>query len=185
MSPKSTQEKALPGDLPHARLIDRVLRVDHAGEYGATRIYAGQLAFLKDAKARAKVEHMLAQEVVHLEKFEQLMKERKARPTALLPVWHVAGYAMGAATALMGTKAAMACTVAVESVINEHYAAQHKQLGADEQELADTIEVFRKEEMEHHDTGLAEGAEAAPLHPLIHHGVTSATRLAIWLSSRI
>lgn len=181
---KTTAEKTLPGDLNPRELIERIIRVDHAGEYGAMRIYAGQLAFIKDAEARKAIEHMQEQEKHHLESFEALMRQRRVRPTIFTPLWHVAGYAMGAATALMGKEAAMACTVAVESVINDHYAAQHEKLGSDEQPLADMIETFRKEEMEHHDTGLAQGAKDTPIYPVLHHAVSGATRLAIWLSSR-
>jgi ubiquinone biosynthesis monooxygenase Coq7 len=113
------------------------------------------------------------------------MRERKVRPTALMPLWHVAGFALGAATALMGEKAAFACTVAVESVIDEHYAAQRDRLKPEESELASTIETFRAEEAEHHDTSLAQGAEGAPLYPVLSAAVKGASRLAIWLSTRI
>ena len=127
--------RRLPGDAPENEIVESMIRVDHAGEYGAMRIYAGQLAFLKDAKSRELVEHMQAQEKRHLETFEGLMRERKVRPTVLMPLWHAAGYALGAATALLGEKAAFACTVAVESVIDKHYAAQGEKLGTDEAAL--------------------------------------------------
>jgi ubiquinone biosynthesis monooxygenase Coq7 len=162
-----------------------MIRVDHAGEYGAMRIYAGQLAVLKNAAARPLIEHMAAQEKRHLETFEALMRARQVRPTLLMPLWHVAGYALGAATALMGEKAAFACTVAVESVIDEHYAAQQQRLDGDEHALARTIGTFRAEEREHHDTSLAQGAENAPLYPVLIAGVKAASRLAIWLSTRL
>jgi ubiquinone biosynthesis monooxygenase Coq7 len=162
-----------------------MIRVDHAGEYGAKRIYAGQLAVLKNSPSRGLIEHMAEQEDRHLKAFETLMRERKVRPTALMPLWHVAGFALGAATALMGEKAAFACTVAVESVISDHYAAQQKRLGENEWQLALTIETFRQEESEHHDTSLAQGAEEAPLYPVLSAAVKGASRLAIWLSTRI
>jgi len=177
--------RRLPGDPAEHDNTERMIRVDHAGEYGAARIYAGQLAVLRNAPARKLVEHMAGQERRHLETFETLMRQRKVRPTALMPLWHVAGFALGAATALMGEKAAFACTVAVESVIDGHYAAQREKLGSTESELAHTIETFRAEEAEHHDTSLAQGAEQAPLYPVLTAAIKGASRLAIWLSTRI
>lgn len=163
-----------------------MIRVDHAGEYGAVRIYEGQLAVLKKgSKAHALVQHMKEQEDNHLHTFEMLMKEHQVRPTALQPVWHVAGFVLGAATALLGEKAAFACTVAVESVIDEHYKTQNDALGDSELLLAQTIETFRKEEMEHHDTALAQGAEDAPCYPVLCGAIKGASKLAIWLSTRI
>lgn len=178
--------RRLPGDPPLNKDVKSMIRVDHAGEYGAVRIYSGQLAFLrKGSKAHALVSHMAEQEKQHLQTFEALMREREVRPTVLQPLWHVAGYALGAATALMGEKAAFACTVAVESVIDEHYREQQTRLGEDEPNLAKTIETFRAEEMEHHDTALAQDAENAPLYPLLSGLIKRGSRLAIWLSSRI
>jgi len=172
---------ALPGDLAPETAVRRMLRVDHAGEYGAARIYAGQLA----VRDNATIRHMAGQEAVHLAAFEDLMKARRVRPTALMPLWHVAGFALGAATALLGEKAAMACTVAVESVIGEHYAKQETVLGSSEAELKTTIAQFRSEEMEHHDTGLAHGAEDTPFYYALTHTIRLGTRLAIWLSERV
>jgi ubiquinone biosynthesis monooxygenase Coq7 len=177
--------RRLPGDLSEEQDAARMIRVDHAGEYGAMRIYAGQLAVMGKTPGRKLVEHMAAQEQQHLQTFEALMRERKVRPTALMPLWHIAGFALGAATALMGEKAAFACTVAVESVIDEHYAAQRRRLGDSESELAQTIEKFRADEIEHRDTSLAQGAEEAPLYPVLSAGVKAASKLAIWLSTRI
>jgi ubiquinone biosynthesis monooxygenase Coq7 len=177
--------RKLPGDLTEAQDVERIIRVDHAGEYGAMRIYAGQLAVMGKTSGRELVEHMAVQEKEHLEKFEQLMKERKVRPTALMPLWHVAGFALGAATALMGEKAAFACTVAIESVIDEHYAGQQKRLSSNESALAQTIEKFRADEIEHHNTSLAQHAEEAPLYTVLTTAIKGASKLAIWLSSRI
>ena len=177
--------RRLPGDPSYAEDVQSMIRVDHAGEYGAKRIYAGQLAVLRDPAARKLVEHMAEQEQRHLAAFEALMRERKIRPTALMPLWHVAGFALGAASAMLGEKAAFACTVAVESVIDKHYAAQRERLGTDEAELSQTIETFRAEEAEHHDTSLAQGAEDAPLYPVFTGVVKTASRLAIWLSTRL
>lgn len=178
----------LPGD-PHGKaLVDRVVRVDHAGEYGATRIYEGQIAVLGDRHPAApELRHMLDQEEEHLEAFEKLIVERRARPTALTPVWHVAGYALGAATALLGERAAMACTVAVEEAIDEHYAGQARALEGmpEERELKSVLEKFRQDELEHRDTALAHGAEQAPAYPLLSASIKAGSRLAIWLSERI
>jgi ubiquinone biosynthesis monooxygenase Coq7 len=126
-----------------------------------------------------------AQEQHHLEVFDGIVAERQVRPTALQPLWHVAGYALGAATALIGEKAAMACTVAVEEVIDAHYADQAERLGEDEAELRDIVEEFRADEIEHRNTGLREGAEEAPAYELLTGAIKAGSRLAIWLSTRI
>ncbi|MPZ09246.1 MAG: demethoxyubiquinone hydroxylase family protein [Kiloniellaceae bacterium] len=174
----------LPGDLdPEARLA-RIIRVDHAGEYGARRIYEGQLAVLGKTACAATLRHMHAQELAHLRTFEDLLVQHRVRPTALQPVWHVAGFALGAATALLGEKAAMACTVAVEEVIDAHYAGQHGQLGDDQAALKDAIETFRQEELEHRDIGLKHGAEETPGYEILTGAVKAGSRLAIWLSER-
>ena len=180
-----TARRRLPGDPTPAETIARVIRVDHAGEYGARRIYQGQLAVLPPGPARTAVEHMAAQERRHLEVFDRMMVDRRVRPTALGPLWHVAGYALGAATALLGSKAAMACTVAVEEVIDEHYARQAAALSESEGELKATIEAFRVDEIDHRDLGLAHGAAGAPAYPLLTGAIKTASRLAIWLAERI
>ena len=177
--------KELPGDLSREDLAARIIRVDHAGEYGARRIYEGQLAVLGHRADAAPIRHMAEQERRHLQAFDQLIAERKVRPSALHPLWHVAGYALGAATALMGREAAMACTVAVEEVIDEHYARQAEALGKEEPELKTLIEEFRREEVEHRDTGLAEGAERAPAYELLKGAIKAGSRLAIWLAERV
>jgi ubiquinone biosynthesis monooxygenase Coq7 len=177
--------RRLPGDLePHA-LVARILRVDHAGEYGARRIYEGQLAVLRRTQGAAAIRHMYEQELRHLKRFEDLMVARRARPTALQPLWHMTGFTLGAATALMGERAAMACTVAVEDVIDEHYARQAEQLGAEEAELKATIEEFRRDEQAHRDTGLAHGAREALGYEVLSAAIKTGSRLAIWLSERI
>jgi len=175
----------LPGDLEPADSVERAIRVDHAGEYGARRIYEGQLAVLGASKIGPTIRHMHEQELRHLKHFDDLMVARGTRPTALQPLWHVAGFALGAATALMGARAAMACTVAVEEVIDEHYARQTEQLGEEEAELKAAIEEFRQEELEHRDTGLAHGAEQTPGYEILSATIKSGSRLAIWLSERI
>jgi len=175
----------LPGDMPLPALVERMIRVDHAGEFGAVRIYEGQLRVLGPTKAGAVVRRMAAQEREHLKSFEKLMLARRARPSALLPIWRVAGYALGAGTALLGPEAAMACTVAVEEVIDGHYARQVEQLGRDEPELARAFARFRAEEIEHRDTGLACGAERAPGYRPLTAAIKAGARAAIWLSERI
>jgi ubiquinone biosynthesis monooxygenase Coq7 len=175
----------LPGDLSPDRQIDRMIRVDHAGEYGATRIYAGQLAVLGRGKAAPVLRHMLEQEEQHLKTFSALIGSRRVRPTALLPLWHIAGFALGAATAALGTRAAMACTVAVEETIDEHYSEQSARLGESEGELRQTIENFRAEELEHRAIGLENEAEQAPAYRLLSAVIKAGCRVAIKVSERI
>ncbi len=175
----------LPGDLSREELIERMIRVDQAGEYGAVRIYAGQLAVLGGGAKGETIRHMKEQEDHHLETFNAMVSARGVRPTALMPFWHVAGFALGAGTALLGEKAAMACTVAVEEVIDEHYQRQIEKLGDDETDLRETCAQFREEEIEHRDIGYAEGAEGAPAFPLLTGAIRSGARFAIWLSERV
>ena len=182
--PKHTGEDRLPGDMAPDALVERMVRVNHAGEYGALRIYAGQLAVLGRSKSGPTIRHMYEQEREHLETFDRMVTERRVRPTALQPLWHIAGFALGASTALLGEKAAMACTVAVEEVIDQHYANQAAQLGEDETALRETIERFRAEELEHRDTGLAHGAEETPGYEPLSAAIKAGSRLAIWLSER-
>ena len=163
----------------------RYIRVDHAGEYGAERIYTGQLAVLGRGPKGDLLRHMLAQETVHKETFERLIAERGVRPTAMLPFWHVAGFALGALTAALGEKAAMACTVAVEETIDAHYAAQRDALGADETALKDTIETFRQEELEHRDIGFEHGAEQAPAYKLLTGLIKLGCKAAIRISETL
>ena len=175
----------LPGDPSDADQVARMIRVDHAGEYGARRIYQGQLAVLGSGPKGDVLRHMQAQEQVHLEKFAALIAQRRVRPTALLPFWHIAGYALGAATAALGERAAMACTVAVEEAINDHYSAQTAALGDDEAPLRDTIESFRIEELQHRDIGLAHEAEKTPGYRFLSATIKAGCRVAIALSERI
>ena len=165
--------------------LERVIRVDHAGEYGARRIYEGQLAVLRGTKYEPIIEHMKAQEEVHLKHFTGLIGSRKVRPTALLPLWHVAGFVLGAATAAMGHRAAMACTVAVEEAIDEHYAAQEATLGEDEAPLRADIARFRAEELEHRDTGLEHGAELTPGYRALSAVIKAGCKIAIRVTERV
>jgi ubiquinone biosynthesis monooxygenase Coq7 len=173
-----------PGD----RKADRqaMLRVDQAGEYGATRIYAGQLAVLRSNSPEAKlIARMAAQERRHLERFDHMVAERGVRPTALQPLWNIAGFALGAATALMSEKAALACTDAVETEIDRHYQQQLDELGDDDPELAADIAEFRAEELEHRDTARAAGAAEAVGYPILTTAIRAGCRMAIELSKRI
>ncbi|MCI5050599.1 MAG: demethoxyubiquinone hydroxylase family protein [Rickettsiales bacterium] len=165
--------------------IEEAIRVNHAGEYGAQQIYKGQLAVLGNDECAPMLKHMAEQEQAHLQTFESYMKERKVRPTALLPFWHVAGYALGAGTALMGKKAAMACTVAVETVIAEHYQEQIDELSDDESELKETITTFREEELEHHDIGIEHEAESAPFYELLSSAIKAGCRVAIEVAKKV
>ncbi len=185
MTSRRTAAGRMPGDPTREQTIARMIRVDQAGEYGAVRIYEGQLAVLGRTAAAPVLRRMAEQEKRHLETFDRLVAERRVRPTLLSPLWHAAGFALGAGSALLGPRAAMACTVAIEEVIDEHYARQAAQLGDDEADLRATVEEFRAEEVEHRDTGLAHGAEDAPAYPLLTGAIKAGSRLAIWLSERI
>jgi ubiquinone biosynthesis monooxygenase Coq7 len=165
--------------------VEKFIRVDHAGEYGAARIYAGQLAVLGRGPHAETLTHMKTQEQRHLDVFSALITSRRVRPTALLPLWHLAGYALGAATAALGPRAAMACTVAVEETINTHYAAQEAALDEDEAPLRATIAEFRAEELEHRDIGLANGAEQTPGYKLLTAIIKAGCRTAIKISEQI
>lgn len=183
--PKSTIDMPLPGDPSRAEQLAEIIRVNQAGEFGAKRIYEGQLAVLGKTVDGPVLRDMLAQEEQHLAKFNALMVERGVRPTALAPIWNVAGFALGAATAMMGREAAMACTVAVEDVIGEHYAEQAEKLGTSEPALKSTIEDFRRDELHHREVSLQHGAEQALGYPVLTTAIKVGTRLAIWLSKRI
>jgi len=179
------RQAPLPGDRSLADRVARMVRVDHAGEYGAGRIYAGQLAVLGNGEKGEILRHMAEQEKQHLAGFSDEIIRRRVRPTALLPIWHIAGFVLGAATARMGEKAAMACTVAVEEVIDEHYQSQIEALGADEPGLRETIETYRQEEIEHRDLGYGHGAEQAPGYKLLSAAIKFGCKIAIKLSERI
>jgi 3-demethoxyubiquinol 3-hydroxylase len=162
--------------------LHRMLRVNHAGEYGAKRIYRGQLSVLPQGEDADRIVHMAEQENVHLETFNTLMVKHRVRPSLLLPLWHVGGFAMGALTARLGRESAYACTVAVESVIDQHYAEQETVLAASNDPLLETVQTFRAEEQEHHDTSIVQGALNAPAYPLLHGTIQAITRSAIALA---
>ena len=165
---------------------DAMVRVDQAGEFGATRIYAGQLAVMGDrAPHAAKIAAMAAQEAEHHKRFVALMAQRGVRPTALHPLWSAAGFALGAATALLGPEVAMACTAAVETEIDLHYSQQLEGLGDSDPELSDMISEFRADEREHHALAIAAGAERAPAYALLSGAIRLGCRVAIKLSEKI
>lgn len=167
---------------------DRMIRVDQAGEFGATRIYEGQLAVMGDRGPHsAEIRHMAEQEEGHRERFDELMAQRGVRPTALQPFWSAAGYALGAGTALIGPEAAMACTAAIEEEIDKHYSEQLDRLAEEnsDPELSEIIEEFREDEREHRDAALANGAEQAPAYPILSGAIRLGCRLAIKISERV
>ncbi|XP_041474580.1 5-demethoxyubiquinone hydroxylase, mitochondrial-like [Lytechinus variegatus] len=175
--------------LTRKEMIDRIIRVDHAGEVGADRIYAGQLAVLKNSSVGPLIQEMWDQEKHHKETFERLIPEHRVRPTALLPIWNVAGFVLGAGSALMGKEAAMACTVAVEESIGEHYNDQIRALIEDDpevhKELLEIIKEFRDDELEHLNTGLENDAKKAPMYSAMDAVIKTGCKAAIWLSERI
>jgi 3-demethoxyubiquinol 3-hydroxylase len=185
MSETTPRPGRLPGDLTKEQLIDRILRVDHAGEYGAVRIYEGQLRVLGRSRAAPVIRKMAAKEREHLAKFNEILPQRRVRPSLLQPLWHVAGFALGAATAALGPRAAMACTVAVEEVIDDHYGKQVALLGDDEQELRDLCERYRKDEVEHGQEALAHGARRALAFRPLTSVIKAGSHAAIWLAERI
>ncbi len=187
-SPTPTPSLPLPGQRSVAEEVGRMIRVDHAGEYGAARIYDGQLAVLgKRHPLYPKIKEMKDQEQEHLDAFDQLVAERGVRPTAMNPLWHGAGFAMGAVTALMGEKAAMACTAAVEEVIEGHYQGQIEKLThwGVEKGFTKTIKKFQADEVHHKDTAIENGAEETPGYRLLSGAIKASCRTAIWLSKRI
>ncbi|MEC3950668.1 demethoxyubiquinone hydroxylase family protein [Sphingobium sp. HWE2-09] len=180
------QDFPRPGKKPSAADRAAMVRVDQAGEFGATRIYAGQLAVMGDRHPYGRlIAGMAAQEERHRAAFDAMIARRGVRPTALAPIWSAAGFALGAVTAAMGPKAAMACTAAIETEIDRHYAEQLTQLAQDDPELSTAIADFQAEEVEHRDAALAHGAEQAPAYPLLSGAIRLGCRAAIALSKRI
>jgi ubiquinone biosynthesis monooxygenase Coq7 len=163
-----------------------MIRVNQAGEYGAVRIYTGQLSALSSPSAREIVTHMRAQEQAHLDTFNEMLRERRIRPTFLFPLWHIGGYALGYITGKLGEKAAMACTAAIEEVIDQHYAEQEKTLETfpEEASLKERISQFRVEELEHRDISIAHGIPHTPFYNALTISIKIISRAAIWLSKR-
>ncbi|XP_066238620.1 5-demethoxyubiquinone hydroxylase, mitochondrial isoform X1 [Saccopteryx leptura] len=180
--------------------VDRIIRVDHAGEYGANRIYAGQMAVLGRTSVGPVIQKMWDQEKDHLKKFSELMVAFRVRPTILMPFWNVVGFALapsftalyltipGVGTALLGKEGAMACTVAVEESIAHHYNNQIRTLMEEDsekyEELLQLIKKFRDEELEHHDIGLEHDAELAPAYAVLKKVIQAGCGMAIYLSER-
>lgn len=171
-----------------ARLAE-ILRVDHAGELGAVHIYRGQRAVLGAAPGHERIagqlEEMEGHEAVHLARFDKLLNEHRVRPTAMAPLWRVAGFALGAGTALLGEKAAHACTEAVEDVIEKHYAGQIAELEGRDPELAAELTKFRDEEIAHRDHALEEGARDAPGYPVLSAVIRAGCKAAIKISEKL
>lgn len=173
-----------PGDVRHRR--DAMIRVNQAGEFGAIRIYAGQLAVMGDRGPAARaIAGMAQQEERHRAFFDRMMAERGVRPTLLQPLWHVAGFALGAVTAALGPEAAMACTAAVETEIDRHYSEQLAELGDSDPELSAAIADFQADEVEHRDHALAAGAENAPAYPVLSGLIRLGCRVAIATAKRL
>jgi len=189
MKKKKKESKKLnskPRSSTDRRIVEEIIRVDHAGEYGATCIYDGQLAvFSKDSKIGKIIQHMAEQELEHIETFEKLIVSNRVRPSILLPLWKVSGFVLGISTALMGKKAAMACTVAVESVIGKHYEQQAQELGDDQLKLKKIIKKFQKDELEHHDIGIKHDAANTLGYNLLTKVITAGCRAAIVISKKI
>ncbi|MBI1391462.1 MAG: demethoxyubiquinone hydroxylase family protein [Alphaproteobacteria bacterium] len=173
---------------PNAKRLAEMIRVDHAGEYGAVQIYRGQRAVFDALPAKKGVsdllKHMEEGEAHHLATFDRLVAEGRARPTIFAPIWNAAGFALGAGTALMGEKAAMACTSAVEEVIEQHYAAQAEELEAAGEPLAETVRRFRDDELGHKETAEANGAAEAPGYGVMRAVIQAGCRAAIRLSEK-
>ena len=165
--------------------IEAMLRVDHAGETAAAKIYDGQLAILGNSSVGSTIQHMKDQEQEHLDTFNKLLIENDTRPTALLPIWNVMGFGLGMASAIMGKKAAMACTIAVEEVIGEHYAKQAEALDEDLPELKATLIKFRDEELGHLETGVEHEGRQAPGYEIMKTIVQFGCRTAIKISEKI
>jgi 3-demethoxyubiquinol 3-hydroxylase len=177
-----------PGHHATAARLAEILRVDHAGELAAVQIYRGQRAVMGAAAGKAKLAdhfaHLEAQEAVHLARFDKLLTERRVRPTALTPVWRLAGFALGAGTALLGEKAAHACTEAVETVIEGHYADQILELADRDPDLAAELSKFRDEELAHRDQAVEDGAREAPGYSLLSAVIGAGCRAAIKISEK-
>ena len=180
---------ARPGPAAHSRRLAEILRVDHAGELGAVHIYRGQKSVFAEARGAERMAADMAGheagEQVHLDAFDALLTREGVRPTVLAPLWRIAGFALGAGTALMGEKAAHACTEAVESVIEAHYAEQIEELSAREPELAAELARFRDDELAHRDHAVAEGAHEAVGYPLLSAVIRAGCRAAIKVSEKL
>lgn len=179
----------MPGENVAKRRLDEMIRVDHAGEFGAVQIYRGQRAVFERIESKAHAARLIAEmeagEQEHLRTFDRLITERRVRPTVMAPVWRVAGFGLGAVTALLGEQAAHACTEAVEEVIEEHYGQQIDELDGVDNELHDVVERFRAEEIAHKETAIDQGARNAPGYPVLSAVIKFGCRAAIRISEKI
>ncbi len=173
----------LPGNLKQEQFLDQVIRVNHAGEYGAKNIYAGQMLILKNIEDQQMLKIMADQEAQHLDYFCKEIQKRKIRPSVLLPLWNIMGYALGVGTALLGKNSAMVCTEAIEEVIDEHYQSQlrEKSLPLD---IAINVEKFRQEELEHHDMAAKNRDELNIGHKILYNAIKVGCRVSIALAKR-
>ena len=171
------------------KTLEEIIRVDHAGERGAIKIYEGQLLALKTIKQDESLKHivedMKEHEKEHLEYFEKEIQKRKIKPTYLLPLWDVMGVALGFGTAMLGKKAAMLCTASVEEVIEEHYHSQLKHLGDDEKDLREKIKKFKNDEIDHKNIAYDEGATNKGLYSIMDKIIKTSSRIAITISEKI
>lgn len=179
----------MPGENVRERRLAEMIRVDHAGEYGAVQIYRGQLAVFDRSETKAHAARVIAAmeagEAEHLKTFDRLIAERGVRPTLMAPLWRVAGFGLGAATALMGERAAHACTEAVEEVIEEHYGRQSEELAGVDAELKHVVDRFRADEVAHKDTAVEQGARDAPGYPILSAVIRFGCRAAIRISEKL
>merc|ERR1712055_994368 len=189
LSSSSPSQHASCEDQLRRKMLEKIIRVDHAGEMGASFIYQGQMAVLKNTKSRELIQEMWDHEKAHLAKFEELLVEYQVRPTVLIPVWKLAGFTLGAGCSLLGEKGAMACTVAVEALVTKHYDDQVTEMVENnprlDENLIEVIKKFRDDEQSHHDIGLAHGAEEAPGYNFLTAVIGFGCRHAIWISERI
>jgi len=172
----------LPGDKAKNNILASIIRVNLAGEFGAKRIYQGQLDYTKDPETIELIKHMKEQEEAHLKYFENELVKRRIRPTILMPIWKIYGYLLGAITARMGPKTAMACTEAVEEVINDHYLDQLMKLDKNEKELKNKIEEFRQEELQHRGIAIKHDSLDAKGHNFLTAAIKTSCKIAIKLS---
>ncbi len=179
----------MPGQVAQDVTLDGMVRVDHAGEFGAVQIYRGQRAVFSRIEGKAHAARLIAEmeagEAEHLRTFDRILAERRVRPTIMAPVWRVAGFGLGAATALLGEKAAHACTAAVEEVIEEHYERQSDALDGVDDELKYYVDRFREDEIAHKETAIDQGARAAPGYPVLSAMIKLGCRVAIRISEKI
>jgi ubiquinone biosynthesis monooxygenase Coq7 len=179
----------MPGQDARERRLAEMIRVDHAGEFGAVQIYRGQRAVFDRIESKGHAARLIAEmeegEQEHLKTFDRLIAERGVRPTLMAPVWRVAGFGLGAVTALMGESAAHACTEAVEEVIEEHYGRQSDALRGVDSELKHVVDRFREDEIAHKDTAVEQGARSAPGYAVLSAVIKAGCRAAIRISEKI